>query len=433
MSHENVEVVRRGASVRRVALLLAALLAVTLTLALAPRTEAFVYWTGAFGGTIGRANLDGTGVDKRFITDARAPVGVAVDATHVYWANWKTRAIGRANLDGTGVDQSFIRTERRPYGVAVDAEHVYWTDTAGAIGRANLDGTGADPDFIGDAIDLNANGVSVDAAHIYWTDEVCDDLLGCVDTIARANLDGTGVDRSFITVTDASVLTGVAVDAGHVYWTAKDYYDTGVLGRASLDGTGVNQSFIAKTGGASGAAEPSGVAVDARHVYWANYSGYSNAWNFIGRANIDGTGADRRLIARVNGPGGVAVDALPSFSFGKVNMNKRKGTARLTVKVPGPGELDLAKTKKVKADDESAEDAGKEKLSIKPRGKAKKKLNRTGKAKVTAEVTYTPDGGEANAQTKRVRLIKRRGGDRRWAHAVQRTKRGGGRRYPGRW
>jgi hypothetical protein len=41
MSQESVEVVRRGANVRRRALLLAALLA--LTLALASRAEAFVY------------------------------------------------------------------------------------------------------------------------------------------------------------------------------------------------------------------------------------------------------------------------------------------------------------------------------------------------------------------------------------------------------
>src|SRR5215211_4799878 len=95
------------------------------------------------------------------------------------------------------------------------------------------------------------------------------------------------------------------------------------------------------------------------------------------------------------------------FSFGKLKKNKRKGTAKLTVNVPGPGELDLAKTKKVKADDESAEGAGKEKLSIKPRGKAKKKLNKKGKAKVKAEVTFAPDGGTPNTEDKKIKLVKR--------------------------
>jgi len=96
------------------------------------------------------------------------------------------------------------------------------------------------------------------------------------------------------------------------------------------------------------------------------------------------------------------------FEFGKVKKNKKKGTAKLTVNVPCPGELDLAKTKKVKADDEVAEDEGDEKLTVKPRRKAKKRLNKKGKAKVKAEVTYTPDGGDPSTQTKKLKLKKRR-------------------------
>jgi len=98
------------------------------------------------------------------------------------------------------------------------------------------------------------------------------------------------------------------------------------------------------------------------------------------------------------------------FSFGKVKKNKRKGTAKLTIEiVEGPGGLELAKTKKVKSDDEAVEDAGatEEKLAIKPKGKARKKLGNKGRARVKAEVTYTPTGGEPNTQTKRIRLIKR--------------------------
>jgi len=98
------------------------------------------------------------------------------------------------------------------------------------------------------------------------------------------------------------------------------------------------------------------------------------------------------------------------FSFGKVKKNKRKGTAKLTIEiVEGPGELNLAGTKKVKPDDEAVEGEGaiEEKLAIKPKGKAKKKLNNKGKAKVTAEVTYTPDGGEPNTESERIKLVKR--------------------------
>jgi virginiamycin B lyase len=372
------------------AVLLTALLA--LTLALAPRAAAYVYWTEIFGegGKIGRADLDGTGVDKRFITGAH-PNGVAVDATHIYWANWKEHAIGRANLDGTGVDQSFITGVRDPSGVAVDGAHVYWTSGAAKIGRANLDGTDVDPSFI--TITEFSYAVAVDAAHIYWSD---------VGMIGRANLDGTGVDPSFIYTGQSPV--GMAVDAENIYWSV---VDPSAIGRANLDGTGVDQNFIAgRIFGPFGQSAPQGVAVDDAHVYWANYDGYSEIFDYVGRANLDGRRAER-FIPGAEWVSSVAVDTLPSFSFDKVKRNGRKGTAKLTVKVPGPGELELAKTKKVKPDDESAEDAGKEKLAIKPRGKAKEKLNTKGKAKVKAEVTYTPDGGEPNTQSKRVRLVKR--------------------------
>jgi CSLREA domain-containing protein len=127
--------------------------------------------------------------------------------------------------------------------------------------------------------------------------------------------------------------------------------------------------------------------------------------------------ADQRGIRRPQGPrpdiGAYELVPPPppppsnEFSFGKVRKNKRKGTAKLTVNVPGPGELELAKTKKVRADEEAAEAAGKEKLSVKPKGKAKKKLNKKGKAKVKANVTFTPTGGTSNAESKRIKLVKR--------------------------
>jgi hypothetical protein len=95
------------------------------------------------------------------------------------------------------------------------------------------------------------------------------------------------------------------------------------------------------------------------------------------------------------------------FRFGKLKRNRKRGTAKQTVIVPGPGELDLAKTKKVKRASKRAEAAGKVKLRIKPTRKSKRKLNRKGKAKVNANVTYTPDGGDPNTKSKRLKLKRR--------------------------
>ena len=49
--------------------------------------------------------------NPNFIAGANFPCGVAVNATHIFWGNLDGDAIGRANLDGSGVNQSscFIR------------------------------------------------------------------------------------------------------------------------------------------------------------------------------------------------------------------------------------------------------------------------------------------------------------------------------------
>jgi hypothetical protein len=92
------------------------------------------------------------------------------------------------------------------------------------------------------------------------------------------------------------------------------------------------------------------------------------------------------------------------FRIGKAKGNERKGTARLTVKLPGPGSLELATTKTVEGKTKRVAGAGRLKLPIKPKGKAKRKLQRTGKTTVRAKVTFAPGGGEPSTESKRVKL-----------------------------
>jgi uncharacterized delta-60 repeat protein len=95
-----------------------------------------------------------------------------------------------------------------------------------------------------------------------------------------------------------------------------------------------------------------------------------------------------------------------SFSFGKVALNKRAGTAKLTVKVPGPGTLVLS-GKTVVKQHAAPKRAGSPKLLVKAKGKAKRKLNSAGKVKVKVKVVYTPVGGTVRTKTKTIKLVKR--------------------------
>jgi uncharacterized protein YjbI with pentapeptide repeats len=170
-----------------------------------------IYWENGF--TIGRANLDGSNVNPNFIYDEDlfiGTVGLAVDGQHIYWSNpyfalagRGDNTIGRANLDGSGVDKSFITVPNSAVvlGLAVDYQHIYWANSsAGTIGRATLDGSNVNPNFITGA--NNSWGVAVDYEHIYWASDPSGFPSGPssdAGTIGRAKLDGSNTNPNFIT------------------------------------------------------------------------------------------------------------------------------------------------------------------------------------------------------------------------------------------
>lgn len=102
-------------------------------------------------------------------------------------------------------------------------------------------------------------------------------------------------------------------------------------------------------------------------------------------------------------PGGGVSNA---FSFGKVKLNTKKGTASLPVVVPGAGKLSLKRGKVVgRTANPSA--AGTVRLAIKARGKAAKTLKRKGKVKVKVSVSYTPNGGTKLTKSKTITLKRK--------------------------
>ncbi|MBV8952484.1 MAG: hypothetical protein JO179_00010 [Solirubrobacterales bacterium] len=89
-------------------------------------------------------------------------------------------------------------------------------------------------------------------------------------------------------------LAVAAAPAPHIYW-ANTFASS--IGRANIDGTGANPSF-AITG-----ALPFEVAVDGQHMYWATPGA-------IGSAKLDGTGVNNNFVTGLgNNLNGVAVDA----------------------------------------------------------------------------------------------------------------------------
>jgi hypothetical protein len=104
-------------------------------------------------------------------------------------------------------------------------------------------------------------------------------------------------------------------------------------------------------------------------------------------------------------PSSAVVSPSNAFTFGKLKRNGHKGTAKLEVRVPGPGVVVLA-GKKVKRATRHASRPGTVSLAIVAKPKLARALRSTGSVKTSVKVTYTPTGGTANTRAKTVKLVR---------------------------
>jgi virginiamycin B lyase len=245
----------------------------------------YIYWTN--GHWIGRATLNGTDVNQKFITGAAYGTGMTVSGGYVYWANIgaipvaKHRGtIARARLNGTDVNEKFITGASLPVGVTVARGYLYWANNlTGWIGRARLNGTDVDQKFIKTAQAEGPDGVVAGGGYIYWANDY---------GIGRARINGAHVNQDFVSVPDGpSGVSGLAVNSRFLYWTDET---AGTIGRACLNGTHVNQKFI--TGGNFPEA---GLTLDSRYLYWANAG--NGTTGTIGRARLNGTDVNQHFIS----------------------------------------------------------------------------------------------------------------------------------------
>jgi hypothetical protein len=96
-----------------------------------------------------------------------------------------------------------------------------------------------------------------------------------------------------------------------------------------------------------------------------------------------------------------------SFTLSYAKYDKRKGTARVTARVPNPGELKVSGRGVRAAGASSAKSVGAPgtvKLVIRAKGAKRAKLLRTGQVKLTPTVTFTPTGGDPSSQTLKLKL-----------------------------
>ena len=385
---------------RLVALGAIGLLALTLVVLLPPVAKAnFIYWTNANQTTLGRAKLNGSGVNNAFIAGLSDVHGVTIDSKFIYWtqgAGVSTSSIGRANLDGSGANPNFIppsaglnfATPVPEADIAVSPSGIFWVNTGtGKIGRANLDGSSPNPSFVDPGPEPNC-GLAADNNFIYWMDVALGQRIG------RASQSGGAVNPSFIP--GVSGTCGIAVDQSFIYYAA-----TGKsVGRAPVGGGTANASFIPSAASSSNAT--CGVAVNSQYVFWGN----SGPTDFIGRANLNGSGPNPGFMAGSTDPCLMVAAPSNKLTINGSKANKKKGTVTIKGKVPGPGQVNLTNDKptaaKVKQQGVTLTAAGSFGIPVKAKGKTAKTLKKKGKAKATVYLTYTPAGTAGVPSTTKV-------------------------------
>jgi virginiamycin B lyase len=396
----------------------AILLAAIGLLALPPLACAnFVYWasTGA-GNSIGRAKINGTGLNNAFIGGLNNVHGVAVDSKFIYWTQGSgaTSTIGRANLDGSSPNPNFIPNSGAlnfapaapQAAIAVTASAIYWINST-TVGRANVDGSSPTSPIVNPGGDPLC-GVASDPNFVYWLD------AGLGQTVGRAGPDGSAPTFNF--VSGATGSCGVAVDPSFIYWGSSSKS----VGRAPIGGGSPNNDFIPNA--VPTGAVACGVAVNSQYVFWAN----SGASDFVGRANVNGSAPNPSLIPISTDPCLPAAAPSNKITVNSITKKKKKGTAGINAKVPGPGQVTLNQTNtppdanataaSVKQVGLTIPQAASFTLPVKPQGKTAKKLKkqlkkkRTAKVKTSVFIHFVPAGvaGVPNTQQVSVTLIKQR-------------------------
>jgi len=236
---------------------------------------------------------------------------------YIYWTNSKNGSVGRAKIDGTGANESFIHSTTGGAvggaGMTMNKQYLYWTSanggTATTILRAKIDGTNVNKNFITGA--HNPCGMTVDSSSLYWGGDVG-------TAIGRANLDGSHVNRNFITT--GTGVCGVVVTKFHIYWAN---YQTNWIGVANLDGSHANPNFIPTSGASS-------LAIEGQYIYWPNNG------TAIGRAKLNGTDVNQKLITGLNGEVAfIAVDS--AYIYWADWGNRDTGTTIGRAKLDGTG------------------------------------------------------------------------------------------------
>ena len=86
-----------------------------------------MYWTTGGGGTIWRAEMDGSN-SAVLLRGLSSPVGVTIDfgSPRLYWVEHVNHTIKSSDLDGNDIRRTVTLPGNSPWGIATLQDRVYW-------------------------------------------------------------------------------------------------------------------------------------------------------------------------------------------------------------------------------------------------------------------------------------------------------------------
>jgi hypothetical protein len=336
-----------------------------------------LYWAdyGFLLGYISFANLDGSGGGSLSSIPGEmldTPSGVAIDAAaaRIYWTSTNDSVIYTANLDGSGATELDDRglEIKGPYGIALDTEagNAFVAPTAGeSIMSVRLDGSGGASLLF----EFEPDGANFPA--LLLTPRPRDALGISYSRITRKPL----ARKKTRGKQPPAKLVGLSLTCSPGTW-APDQIEA-QLYRAP---TSTSMRWVLNRDELPGA-----TSTTLRATQVGNYQCRETATNPAGSGPAKNSGI------------------VSFFKVGGARLNRKAGTAKLSVELPPDGVLKATgrgiASKRVIL-------AGKRRVTIRPRGKKKARLASRGRVNVSVKLTFTPAGGPPLAQTVPVTLKK---------------------------
>lgn len=178
-----------------------------------------VYWATQMPPAVWRAKADGSQRLAEQVASGGAPIGIAVDATHVYWSDVLERRILRKTKDPLGTTaEVFAETNGSPTEILLASGVLYWvTDESGAVQSKATDAALDAPPFTY-TVDAQAvsKSLAVDDEFVYWTVYVNSEGNG---EVRRAHI---GKGDPIILATGMPYFFEIAVDCGSIYWNVNN-------------------------------------------------------------------------------------------------------------------------------------------------------------------------------------------------------------------